>query len=76
MIACAACEKTGCRLAFYRGVQTVVAPYIDDLSECDVIARKVAMSIGLEKNDQIIIITGFGVGHGMTNTIRIIDVEE
>ena len=76
VIACAACEKTGCRLAFYRGVQTVVAPYIDDLSECDVIARKVAMSIGLEKNDQIIIITGFGVGHGMTNTIRIIDVEE
>lgn len=75
VIACADTEKTGRRLAFYRGVHTVVARYMDDLSMCDEIARVVATSIGLSKGDQIIIIAGFGVAHGMTNTIRIIDVE-
>ena len=75
VIACTDSEKTGRRLAFYRGIHTVVARYIDDLSMCDEIACSVASSVGLKKGKQIIIIAGFGETHGVTNTIRIIDIK-
>lgn len=76
IIACTDTNATARKLSFYRGVQTVQAKYIDDLSMCDEIARVVATSVGLENGDQIIIIAGFSEQHGITNTIRIIDVEE
>ena len=75
VIACTDNQNTGRRLAFYRGVHTVVAKYIDDLSMCDEIAKEVATSIGLKKDDQIIIIAGFAETHGITNTIRIIALD-
>lgn len=75
VFACTDNEQTGRRLAFYRGIHTVVASYIDDLSMCDKIGREVAHRVGLKNNDQIIIIAGFGETHGVTNTIRIIDVK-
>lgn len=75
VFACTDNEQTGRRLAFYRGIHTVVASYIDDLSMCDKIGREVAHHVGLKNNDQIIIIAGFGETHGVTNTIRIIDVK-
>ena len=74
VIACTDNEHTGRRLAFYRGIHTVVASYIDDLSMCDEIGRSVALSRGFKKGDQIIIIAGFGEKHGSTNTIRIIEI--
>ena len=74
VIACTDNENTGRRLAFYRGIHTVVASYIDDLSMCDEIGRSVALSRGFKKGDQIIIIAGFGEKHGSTNTIRIIEI--
>lgn len=75
VIACTDNLNTGRRLAFYRGIHTVVAKYIDDLSMCDDIAKEVSASVGLQKGDQIIILVGFAEKHGVTNTIRVIELD-
>ena len=75
VIACTDTESTGRKLAFYRGIHTHVAKYIDDLSMCDDLAKEVALSEGFKKGDQIIILAGFGETHGITNTIRVIALD-
>lgn len=75
IIACTDNMNTGRRLSFYRGVHVVVAKYIDDLSMCDVIAKEVSAKVGLKKGDQIIILVGFAEKHGITNTIRVIELD-
>ena len=42
---------------------------------CDDLAKEVALSEGLKKGDQIIILAGFGETHGITNTIRVIALD-
>ena len=42
---------------------------------CDDIANEVAISMDIEDNSNIIVVGGFGQKHGVTNTIRIIEVE-
>lgn len=74
VIACTDNPATARKLAFYRGINTIYAKYVDDLQMCDEITNIIASSMGLNTGDQIIIIAGFGVQHGITNTIRIIDV--
>lgn len=75
VIACTDDHETARKLAFYRGINSIYAKYVDDLKMCDEIVKLVASSMGLISGDQIIFIAGFGVQHGVTNTIRIIDVE-
>ena len=45
------------------------------MSMCDDIANKVADEIGLKQGDHIVIVAGFGEEHGITNTLRIIQVK-
>lgn len=75
VIACTDNTYTARKLAFYRGINAIYAKYVDDLQMCDEITNIIASSMGLSAGDQIIVIAGFGVQHGITNTIRIIDVK-
>ena len=45
------------------------------MSMCDEIANKVAEKLGYNKGDNIVIVAGFGEAHGITNTLRIIEVK-
>jgi hypothetical protein len=45
------------------------------MNMCDEIARSVAEEIGLKDGDKIIITAGFDERHGITNTIRIIEIK-
>ena len=42
---------------------------------CDDITNEVARGLEIAEGSQIIIVSGFGQKHGVTNTIRIIEVE-
>ena len=75
VIACTDNPETARKLAFYRGINSIYAKYVDDLKMSDEIINIIASSLGLNSGDQIIFIAGFGVQHGVTNTIRIIDIE-
>ena len=75
VIACTDNLKTCYKLAHYWGVHAVSANYVDDMSMCDEIANKVAEEIGLKQGDHIVIVAGFGEEHGITNTLRIIQVK-
>lgn len=75
VVACTDNLKTCYKLAHYWGVQAVSANYVDDMSMCDEIANKVAEKLGYNKGDNIVIVAGFGEAHGITNTLRIIEVK-
>ena len=75
VIACTDNLKTCYKLAHYWAVQSVNVNYVDDMSMCDDIANKVADEIGLKQGDHIVIVAGFGEEHGITNTLRIIQVK-
>ncbi len=75
IVACTDNFETCCRLSYYWGVYPTIANYINDISMCDTIANEVATSIGIESGSSIILTSGFGQRHGVTNTIRIIEVE-
>jgi pyruvate kinase len=74
LIACTDSIDTSRRLSYYRGVIPVSAKYIDNISLCDDIAIKAAKKFGFKKGSKIILTGGFGVEHGITNTIRIIEI--
>lgn len=76
VIACTDSVETCRKLSFNRGVHPVIAKYVDNMSMCDDIANAVAESLGFKPGDLIILISGFGVKHGITNTLRIIEVSE
>lgn len=73
IVACTNTPETCRKLSYYWGVYPVIVNYIDDISMCDEIAKEVAESLGINKNANIIITSGFGQKHGVTNTIRIIE---
>lgn len=75
IIACTDKAETCRRLSYYWGVYPVITKYVNDISMCDEIAIDVARSLNIEKDSTIIITSGFGMRHGVTNTIRIIEVE-
>ena len=75
VIACTNTESTARKLAFYRGIHPYMAKYVDNINLCDKIATQVGESLGFTTNDKIIIAAGFGEVHGITNTIRLIEMK-
>ena len=75
IIACTDTAETCRRLSYYSGVYPIITNYVNDISMCDDIANEVAISMDIEDNSNIIVVGGFGQKHGVTNTIRIIEVE-
>lgn len=75
IIACTDTPETCRRLSYYSGVYPVITNYVNDISMCDDIANEVAKSMDIDENSNIIVVGGFGQKHGVTNTIRIIEVE-
>ncbi|MCR5740854.1 MAG: pyruvate kinase [Gammaproteobacteria bacterium] len=62
------------KLSYYWGVYPVLVKNILDFKEFDIIAREVAESLGLKRGDIVVQTTGFGVEHGQTNTIRLLEL--
>ena len=75
IIACTDTPSTCRRLSYYWGVYPVVTPYVNDVDDSDGIAQNVAKELKLKVGNNIILTNGFGQKHGVTNTIRIIEVE-
>lgn len=74
VIACTDSIDTARRLSYYSGIYPISAKYIDDITMCDKIAIDSAKKFGFKKGSKIILTGGFGVEHGITNTIRIIEI--
>lgn len=75
IIACTDTTATCRRLSYYWGVHPVVTEYVNDVDKSDEIAQIVAKNLKLKIGSNIILTNGFGQKHGVTNTIRIIEVE-
>ena len=75
VVACTNSYETCRKLNFYRGIHPIIAQYVDNMNMCDEIAKHVAEEIGLVEGDKIIITAGFDEKHGITNTIRIIEIK-
>lgn len=75
ILACTDSPATCRKLSYYFGVQPVISNYVNDISMCDDIAIEVSKSVDIKEGSNIIITSGFGQKHGVTNTIRIIEVE-
>lgn len=75
IVACTDTPQTCRRLSYYWGVYPVVTPYVNDVDDSDEIAQGVAKELKLKNGNNIILTNGFGQKHGVTNTIRIIEVE-
>ena len=75
VIACTNSLETCRKLKFYRGIHPVIAKYVDDVHVCDETARKVAEELGFKVGDKIIMTAGFNAKHGITNTIRILELK-
>ena len=67
-------ERTCERLSYYWGVTPILVDYADSLDDFDDVAKRVAKSLGLKKGDIVIETSGFGVKHGQTNTIRLLEL--
>ena len=74
IIACTDSIDTCRRLNYYCGIVPTIAKYVDDISMCDEIAIEVARNFGFKKGSKIILTGGFGQKHGITNTIRILEI--
>ncbi len=74
LIACTDSLKTCRRLSYYNGVTAVQTKYVTDMNLCDEVAIDVARNFGFKKGSKIILTGGFGQEHGITNTIRIIEI--
>ncbi len=74
LIACTDSGETCRKLSYYCGVIPVVTKYVNDISMCDEIAVEVARNFGFKKGSKIILTGGFGQVHGITNTIRILEI--
>lgn len=75
IIACTNNPDTCRKLSYYWGVHPAIASYVNDISMCDEITNVVADSLGYKSGDSVILIAGFGEKHGVTNTLRIIDLD-
>ncbi len=75
IIACTNNIATCRKLSFYRGVHPFIAEYVDDLHKCDEISTLAAKQFGYKEKQQIIITAGFGEIHGISNTIRILEIK-
>lgn len=75
VFACTNNEETARKLCYYRGIQPVIASYVDDFTKCDEITKLVAEKLGFKAGDTIILIAGFGEKHGVTNTLKIIELD-
>lgn len=74
LIACTDSIETCRRLSYYCGVIPVATKYVNDISMCDEIAIEVARNFGFKKGSKIILTGGFGQEHGITNTIRVLEI--
>ena len=75
IVACTDTPATCRRLSYYWGVYPVVTAYVNDVDDSDGIALQVAKKLNFKEGHNIILTNGFGQKHGVTNTIRIIQVE-
>ncbi len=62
------------RLSYYWGVFATIKKIVTDYSVYDEIAIDVARDFGFESGTTIIITSGWGMKHGSTNSLRIIDI--
>lgn len=68
-------EKTQRSLAMNWGVTTVLSEVANNQnSECE-LARAIAKEMGIKVGETIIIVAGYPVGNGATNTMKIIEVK-
>ncbi len=74
LIACTDSLETCRRLSYYNGVTAVQTKYVTDMNLTDEVAIDVAKNLGFKKGSKIILTGGFGQEHGITNTIRIIEI--
>lgn len=75
VIACTPNVNACRKLAYHYGIYVVKADYVQDIVKWDEESQRVAKELKLPTGSTIILISGFGQGHGQTNTIRIIEVE-
>ena len=76
VIACTNSPEVCRKLAYYWGIQSVITNFANDFNMCDSITQIVAESLGYKQGDKVIIVSGFGSKHGITNTLRIIEIED
>lgn len=63
------------RLSYYFGVSATYRDVVTDISLFNIVATEVAKSFGYKSGDTIIITSGWGQKHGITNNMRIIEIE-
>ena len=74
IIALAPSERTAERLSYYWGVYPIIVKRTEKFEDFDNISREVAKQIGLKKGDIVVQTSGFGVEHGQTNTVRLLEL--
>lgn len=75
IIACTDNADTFNKINLYWGVYPVMCSHITDFNMYDIVASNAAKSLGINPGEKIIITSGYLEDHGMTNTIRIIEVK-
>lgn len=74
IIALAPSDRTAERLSYYWGVYPIIVKRTEKFEDFDIISREVAKKIGLKKGDIVVQTSGFGVEHGQTNTVRLLEL--
>lgn len=67
--------KTASKLSYYWGVTPVFAKGVDDVTKYDEIANYAAKQLGIKSGSTVIITSGWKMQHGLTNTMRIVEVD-
>jgi pyruvate kinase len=67
--------KTARKLSYYWGVTSIIAKDVDDVTKYDEIANYAAKQLGIKAGSTVIITSGWKMQHGLTNTMRIVEVE-
>ena len=67
--------KTARKLSYYWGVTSIIAKDVDDVTKYDEIANYAAKQLGIKAGSTVIITSGWKMHHGLTNTMRIVEVE-
>lgn len=75
IIACTDVERTCQRLSLYWGVNPLLVKSVEKFIDHDTIALEESLNIGAQKDDIIIMTSGYGVEHGQTNTIRLLTIK-
>ena len=74
IIACCPTERSAERLSYYWGVYPIIVRRSTKFEDFDIMSKEVAKLIGLKKGDIVVQTSGYGVEHGQTNTIRLLEL--